>query len=389
MNRSTNLAFEDEVRRVAEAVWRLEPGECQPAWYTSDAVLHELDGIARLRDITHLLMVTTSTRLEKVKGDVAKLEAAARKEGKRGVPVEQWLITETQLNAEHIEYARKRNVKVLTLDHFRNRFFDGRDYIAKRRVAAFGSARNLQSHTISIPEDEYVELPMVVSTSADLSSQRSPADEVPLDLTGLVDRLSNGEAIVLIGPFGAGKSLTTREIFFRLAKKYAKRGDASAPVPLALNLREHWGSLYADEILERHARSIGFVPRENLTIAWRAGIATLLLDGFDEVASQPIARSSDKNFMRQTRQQALQAVRDLISKLPEGSGLLVSGRDHYFDDRKEMTHALGLAGRPFSIVRLGEFTEEQAAAYLQRHASQATIPDWLPRKPLILGLRHG
>lgn len=382
--RDENIAFEDEVRRVAEAVWRLEPGDCQPAWYKDDPILHELDGIARLRDITHVLMVTTSKRLDKVRSDVAKLEAATRKEGKRNVPVEQWLITESQLEAEHLDYAHKRNVKVLTLDNFRNRFFDGRDYIAKRRVAAFGSARNLQTLTISISEDEYVALPMVISSSTDLG-QKSPQKETTVDLADLADRLTNGEAIVLIGPFGGGKSLTTREIFLRLAKRYKKSSNGDAPVPLVLNLREHWGAVYADEMLERHARSIGFSPRENLTIAWRAGIAALLLDGFDEVASQAIARTSDKNFMRQNRHQALQAVRDLISKLPNRSGLLVCGRDHYFDNMDELAHALGLTSRPWFVVRLGEFTEEQASAYLQRHTGQSAIPDWLPRKPLILG----
>ncbi len=383
-NRKANLAFKDTVRRVAEAVWRLEPGECQPEWYASDPVLHELDGIARLRDITHVLMATTSTKLEKVRSDVQKLNAAARKEGSRGVPVEKWLITELQLNAEHIGHGRKHGVKVLTLDNFRRRFFDGRDYIAKRRQAAFGSARNLQDLTISIPEDEYVELPMVMSGSSDLTG-RVTASESHIDLKTLVERLVHGETIVLVGPFGAGKSLTAREVFLRLAKRYLKNDRQDAPVPLALNLREHWGALYGDEVLERHARSIGFAPRENLTIAWRAGIAMLLLDGFDEVASQAIARPSDKNFMRQTRYEALQAVRDLVSKLPSGSGLLVCGRDHYFDNRSELAHALALTSRPFSVVRLGEFTEDQAAEFLQRHAGRSTIPDWLPRKPLILG----
>ena len=54
------------------------------------------------------------------------------------------------------------------------------------------------------------------------------------------------------------------------------------------------------------------------------------------------------------------AVRDLLLKLPKGSGVLLCGRDHYFDDEREMQHGLGLSGRTFALVRLGEFTEEQA-----------------------------
>jgi len=160
--------------------------------------------------------------------------------------------------------------------------------------------------------------------------------------------------------------------------------DSAGQVPIALNLREHWGAVFGDEILERHARSIGFSPRENLTIAWRAGIAILLLDGFDELASQAIAKPSERNFMRQARYEALQAVRDLVGKVREGSGVLLSGRGQYFDDLGELAHGLGLH-RPFTIVKVAEFTEEQAAEFLKRRAQATTLPDWLPRKPLILG----
>lgn len=142
-SRKANIAFEDEVRRVAEAVWGLQPGECNAAWYEGDPILHELDGIARMTDVTHLLMVTTSRKLEKVKDDVKKLNRAADKEANRDVgfvTVQKWLVTQDQLEAQHIEHARKYNVRVLILAQFRNRFFDGREYIAKRKRASFGSA---------------------------------------------------------------------------------------------------------------------------------------------------------------------------------------------------------------------------------------------------------
>jgi hypothetical protein len=49
-----------------------------------------------------------------------------------------------------------------------------------------------------------------------------------------------------------------------------------------------------------------------------------------------------------------------------------------------MVHALGLSGRRFRVVRLGEFTEEQAAEFLRRKGIGRPLPDWLPRKPLLL-----
>ncbi|OQV31098.1 hypothetical protein [Alcaligenes phenolicus] len=103
-----NMQFEADVRQAAEAVWALSPGDCQPSHYEGDAVIRELDGIARLRDVTHLIMATTSTRLEKVKADVKKLNAAETHESKTAISISKWLITEKQLDAQHIEYAKKK-----------------------------------------------------------------------------------------------------------------------------------------------------------------------------------------------------------------------------------------------------------------------------------------
>ena len=126
------MAFEADVRRVAEAVWNLEPGACQPIHYETDPVIRELDGIARLRDVTHLLMATTSTKLEKAKSDVKKLNAAEAIERTKTPAVSKWLITQTQLDAQHIGYAQKSNVTVLNFEQFQRRFFDSNKYITLR-----------------------------------------------------------------------------------------------------------------------------------------------------------------------------------------------------------------------------------------------------------------
>ncbi len=377
-----NRAFEAEVRRVAEAVWGLSPGDCQPEHYAGNPIIHELDGIARLRDVTHLVMATVSRKLEKIKEDVKKLNAAERIESKSGAPVSKWIVTRDQLEAEHQRVARDSNVKILTLENFRNRFFDGRTYIQKRRLASFGSARNLADGTISIAEDEYVPLP-IAEIPPEPGRLSGPSRGPSIDSQTIANTLASGRIVVLIAPFGAGKSLTTREVFLNLAKDYL--GGRKPVVPIAVNLREHWGALYGDEMLERHARSIGFTPREDLLVAWRSGIGCLLLDGFDEMASQVVAGADAKGFMRKAREQALQAVRDLVTKMPSGAGLLVCGRDHYFDDLRELAHTLGLTGRQFVVLRLGEFTEDQAMRFLRKHGVPSVLPDWLPRKPLLLG----
>jgi hypothetical protein len=266
----------------------------------------------------------------------------------------------------------------MAVSDFRRRFFDARSYLNKRRAAPFGSARNPEDNTITIPDDEYLEL-----THRVVSNHLGPAlcNQI-LTMEHICDRISHGETIVLVGPFGAGKSLSVREAFVRLSSQYL--GDKIPQVPVAVSLRDHWGSKYADEILERHAREIGFTPREDLLVAWRAGLAVLLIDGFDEVAAQVVVSPKNKNFMREARFQALSATRDLIQKSPAGCGCLITGRNHYFDTDREMIHALGLAQRKFTMVELQEFSESQAETYVHKKAGESGLPDWLPRKPLIL-----
>lgn len=325
-------------------------------------------------------MATTSTKLEKVKDDVKKLHAAEVIERTRAPAVSKWLITEKQLDAQHVELARKSNVFALTLDQFQRRFFDGAKYISQRTRGAFGSARDPVTDSINISADAYVSLPMrIVLDSASPVAQQAYRK---ITLTQMADRLAQGHTIVLRAPFGSGKSLTTREVFQLLA--VGSRKDPDAPVPLTLNLREHWGEDHGDEMLERHARSIGYSPREELVIAWRAGMCCLLLDGFDELAAQTVIRTDNKNFMRDARRRALQGVRDFAQKMPNGAGLFICGRDHYFDNLTELSSSLGLTGRNYIIVDLDEFTEDSAAEFLRKNGIAEKLPDWLPRKPLIL-----
>lgn len=372
-----------EVRRVAEAVWGLTPGTCQPSFYPDDPQIQELDGIARLRDVTHLIMATTSTRLDKAKDDVKKLNAAEAYEEKTAVMVSKWFITEKQLDAQHIDYARKNKVTAITLDQFTRRFFDNRKYISLRRNGAFGSARDLENGSTTIDDSKYVELPIMLIADKQNSKALSFDQDKQVNLSAIKNCIKEGNIAILIAPFGAGKSITTRQIFLELAEEHLK--DQAISVPFALNLREHWGQGYADEILDRHARSIGYMPREDLTIAWRAGMSSLLLDGFDEVAAQGVIRKDNKTFMRMARRDALSGVRDFITKIPAGIGVFISGRDHYFDDEQEIASALSISNKRCQVFRLGEFTDAGVKEFLQKNGIFDTLPDWLPRKPLLLG----
>jgi len=382
------MTFEADVRRVAEAVWHMEPGHCQPTHYENTPVIRELDGIARLRDITHLMMVTTSTKLDKARADVQKLNAAEALEKSKTPAVSKWLITRFQLDAQHVEYARKSNVTVLTFEQFQRRFFDSFKYLSRRALWAFGSARDPHTDSINIAEDAYVKLPITISAASATLDTKYPKNRA-IDLDTIREIVLEGNVVVLLAPFGAGKSLTTREIFKSLSTRH--KNDQNSPTPFALNLREHWGEDFSDEILDRHARTIGYTPREDVVVAWRAGMACLLIDGFDEVASQTVVRTDDKNFMRDARRRALQGLREFTNKVPAGMGLFICGRDHYFDTIPELTSALGITSKNYVIAKLDEFSEEGAQEFLNRNGIQELLPDWLPRKPLILAylLRKG
>lgn len=382
-NLAENMEFEAEVRRVAEALFGGLPGSCQPEHYVQSGPLRELDGLLRLRDVSHLFMATTSTKLQKIKDDVKKLECAAKLEVQRAPAIAKWLVTERQLDAEHIGFARKANVTCLTLEQLRRRFFDGRAYLSARQRAPFGSARNLRDDTTSIPDGEYVPLPM--HAVPHVPSGASLRGSTPKDVTveWIATRVSEGEIVVLTAPFGAGKSLTTREVFLKLG--YTYRESDSSVTPVVLNLREHWGQDDAEEILDRHARKVGFDGRKELYSAWRAGMVALLIDGFDEVGSQVVANRDNKRFLVEARYRALRGARELIANRAKGSGLLICGRDHYFDSFREMENSLGIAdSRQYWVVSLGEFTDKGINDYLARAGASAEVPDWLPRKPLLL-----
>ena len=156
--------------------------------------------------------------------------------------------------------------------------------------------------------------------------------------------------VVLLGPFGAGKSLSVREIFRHLRSRYFK--DSQQPVALALNLRDHWGQEDTDESLRRHAAKIGFEGRDELVRAWNAGFVVLLLDGFDELASQAwrIAPAD----MRKTRYEAVRLVRAFMNENQGRYGVLITGRDHYFDYSEEMQRALCLSAHTI-VIEVGEF----------------------------------
>jgi hypothetical protein len=195
----------------------------------------------------------------------------------------------------------------------------------------------------------------------------------------LADDVRRGGRVVVLGDYGAGKSMTMRFLFMRLSREHQE--GRTSQFPVLLNLRDHQGQTDPAEIIRRHAVSIGFDPPHHLVRAWRAGYVHLLLDGFDELT--PLSIQGLWRKLRDSRFRAMEMVRQLVRAHPEGAGLAVAGRAHFFDSEQERRNALGLAGSWRQLV-LREFTDEQIGEYFRRAGFIGSIPPWLPTRPLLV-----
>ena len=136
------------------------------------------------------------------------------------------------------ETGRASNVRVLSVNEFQNEWFDYSSYIFMRRKKPFGSLLNQDGQP---EENKYID---VTYTSAISGRAYRIAD--------IISALKKGKRIVLKGDFGLGKSRCIKEVFDRLTSS-----PDSSPYTLAINLREHWGAIWAKELLMRHFHDLG------------------------------------------------------------------------------------------------------------------------------------
>lgn len=358
--------FENEVRRVARALW--------PEARYSGAIKvdgRERDGVFETEECVHLLEATTSRKLEKAKQDIGKLVALASKFLPRTShkAVRCWFVTRDEPTADqrHAAERHKAFLIVLAFSQFQARLIDVRAYLAARDNYPFGSVRDPVTGSLR-PAVDYVPLAL----AAPGKSATCPPDDV-------VEALAAGRRVVLLGDYGAGKSMTLQYVYRSLRTRYHK-GDSTS-FPVYLNLRDHYGQTEPAEILDRHARTIGFEHPAHLVRAWRAGYVHLILDGFDEVTTLSIQGLWRK--LRDNRYRAMEPVRRLVSQHPVGLGLAIAGRAHFFDNEGERRNALSLASG-FMEFSLSEFTDEQVHEYLKRQGGTGAIPSWLPSRPLLV-----
>ena len=367
INKEEDQLFEDEVRRIARELW-------PAAEYSGSAITggRERDGVFETDECVHFVEATTSKKMEKAQYDVKKLDQVIRDYRKThtGKPATGWFVTREEPTADQRSTldSTRELIKALSFHQFQGRLVNARAYLSARNNYEFGSIADPVTGAKD-PTVNYVPLDLVKRGTTDLWKTKD-----------LCDALVNGESFTVLGDYGAGKSMTLREVYRQLRTAYLK--GKSNTFPIYVNLRDHSGQDNPAEVLERHARNIGFDKPANLVRAWRAGYAVLLLDGFDEIATLGI-QGSWKD-LRPNRRRAVRAVRQFFRERPPEVGICLAGRAHFFDNDDERHSGLGLDAKVVELD-LNEFTDEQLAAYLMKSGAFAFVPTWMPSRPLLVG----
>lgn len=347
--------FERMVRRIAETKFG---GTARPqdiAGVKCDCVIDLEDGSVVVIEITQ------EETIEKLRTDLSKFNVIRPYYFQRDVFPKCFFITEDEPSAALIAAGKASNVPVYSALQFFNVLFGLREYATLRNKRAFGSAIDL--YTGEPDGNKYVQVEYC-------------SDEGELYDTGkIAEALAHGRTIVLIGDYGTGKSRCVKQVFEELIEKQKK----NYRYPVAINLRDNWGLKRAQEVITRHFTDLGLDKHvsEVLKVSQFPSLI-YLLDGFDEIGAQ--TWSDDPAKLIDIRKQSLIGVKDLVEKAT--GGVLISGREHYFNNDAELIECLGLAKKSVLFLRCRqEFSTEQFAELIGENP--ADLPKWVPKKPLI------
>jgi predicted NACHT family NTPase len=201
-----------------------------------------------------------------------------------------------------IEAGRSSHVTICSSDEFERAFFDFPAYNVLRAKLAFGSAVDSKTG-----ENDARKFIPVRYLEADSSAS--------LGISDLVSRLLRGGRVALTGDFGSGKSRCVREVYESLTGKIREAGA----FPVAINLRDHWSSSNALEILAGHLGNVGLASSvDNFVRLLNSGALILLLDGFDEIGTQSYDMRVDDRIA--LRRHAVRGVRDLVQRSKSSAG---------------------------------------------------------------------
>lgn len=357
--------FETRIRDIASFRWN-----CNAAKETIAGV--QCDCVLKLHSDEWIVVeVTTEYSLEKVRTDIAKLTTVRCSLFTQNIYCRCYFVMEKVPTDSMRAAGKGQNIYVMSAEEFQNEYFEYNSYIYIRKQKQFGSLINIETGE---PENN-------VYVNVSYLDKKSGKE---LDIHEIIKLLKRGKKIVLKGDFGLGKSRCVKQIFDTLTSD-----SVNNPYAIAINLREHWGAKRAVEILDRHFTELG-LNAYNFIKAFEQPNAIYLLDGFDEIGTQ--SWSSDVRKMQHIREIAVCALKELIQKVQ--GGVLITGREYYFNSDKELLNSLGLSDNQVVILECHhEFTDEQLLTFVTENISSAPsknefkfLPTWFPKRPLVIQL---
>ena len=357
-------SFEQKIREIASLRWRINAVAETIAGVKCDCVLKGFD-----RWI--VVEITEENKLEKVRADISKLVTIRNSLMMQGIFCQCYFVMKDKPTDSMRQSGEAQRVKVMSGMEFENEYFEYDNYIFSRKQRQFGSLINMD--TGRPEENSYIRV-----------AYRNKKDGSELYIDDIVKLLKKGKKIVLKGDFGLGKSRCVKEIFDRLTEQRADN-----PYCIAINLRDHWGAKRAQEILLRHFEDLGMNANSVLQVFDYSNFV-YLLDGFDEIGTQ--SWSSDIQKMQHIREISVRALKDLISKVQ--GGVLITGRDYFFNSDEEMLGCLGLDAKQTIIMECNpEFTEEELLEFISKNIPELSedgkleqLPAWFPKRPLVIQL---
>ncbi|MBH2999535.1 hypothetical protein I5M74_18275 [Serratia marcescens] len=351
--------LEKNVREYSQYIWNMPENPERINGVNFDCVL-------KISEIEHVIIeVTENKSLDKIRSDIAKIQAVRMSMMVKNIMIRPYIICGFIPTQGMRDAGNECFINVMSFMDFQRMFFDFSAYNTVRSSKQFGSAID----------------PL---TGKDDTSAYTPVGYLhqkkgEIDAVEIAERILKGEKIILLGDYGSGKSRCFKEVFKILSQK----SNETLLYPIAIDLKEVWGLVSAVEIIRRHFINLGMSENQTSSVikAYNGERLCFLLDGFDEIGSRPW--SENKSTLIELRKHALQGVKDLLSKT--GAGCLISGRDHYFNSEAEMFSALGMDAKNSTIAKCkNEFSVEEFDKYLQLNHIAVELPEWLPKKPLVL-----
>ena len=350
--------LEKKIIRIAEVAW------CSQAMpETINGV--KCDCVIKIKaDYWVIIEVSKSNTLEKLRTDLSKIATVRPFLFLQNIYAECYFLAEKP-NPSLLESGKGYNVEVHSPNSFSAKFLGSSQYLSERVLKPFGSAVDPDSGEVD--RSKYVDTKYV------------GIDGLGWTVSDICNKLKCGKKIILLGEFGSGKSRCLMEVFKELSS------EEHYFLPIAINLRDNWGYKKFNHILENHLDELGLSEfKSSLVRSISKGNHPVLLDGFDEIGSQ--SWSGDVSRLSEIRKGSLRGVRDLLEEC-KSNGVLITGREHYFNTDHEMLECLGLDERGAIILKCPtEFKEDELYKYIKDRIHINNFPAWLPRKPLLCQL---